>query len=158
MSNTPSDRALELAAQAWCHPKTSDRVMDVELAHAFAEILDGQLVNLAPVAQALLPEPPEVFKDWLAHEMPAGTRIGDPLWWAPRIWRQMRNAVQKRDPLNCYVGRCKCGNLVAATAMGWEGVGDSLKEFADMGLRVELANTEATRGLMSNCACPKAAT
>lgn len=28
------------------------------------------------------------FAEWLAHEMPAGTVIGDPAWWANRIARQ----------------------------------------------------------------------
>ena len=32
------------------------------------------------------------FTKWLAREMPPNTIIGDPLWWAPRIWR----AVHKR--------------------------------------------------------------
>ena len=32
------------------------------------------------------------FTKWLAREMPPNTIIGDPLWWAPRIWR----AVLKR--------------------------------------------------------------
>ena len=27
------------------------------------------------------------FAQWLAREMPPNTIIGDPLWWAPRIWR-----------------------------------------------------------------------
>ena len=30
----------EKAAQAWCKPTTSNKVMDVELAEAFADILD----------------------------------------------------------------------------------------------------------------------
>ena len=43
-----------------------------------------------------LPEPPGPptdeerladFTKWLAREMPPNTIIGDPLWWAPRIWR-----------------------------------------------------------------------
>lgn len=44
------------------------------------------------------PEPPvdeerlADFTKWLAREMPPHTIIGDPLWWAPRIWR----AVHKR--------------------------------------------------------------
>jgi hypothetical protein len=39
------------------------------------------------------PEPPTDeerladFAQWLAREMPPNTIIGDPLWWAPRIWR-----------------------------------------------------------------------
>jgi hypothetical protein len=35
-----SERALELAAQAWCTDKNSGKVMDPDLAEAFAEILD----------------------------------------------------------------------------------------------------------------------
>ena len=40
----------------------------------------------------LPPEPPTDeerladFTKWLAREMPPNTIIGDPLWWAPRIW------------------------------------------------------------------------
>src|SRR3546814_12364608 len=30
------------------------------------------------------------FAEWLATEMPAGTVIGDPKWWADRIARQYR--------------------------------------------------------------------
>lgn len=33
------NKALELAAQAWCTETTSSKVMDVDLAHAFAEII-----------------------------------------------------------------------------------------------------------------------
>lgn len=36
-----SEVALQKAAQAWCTPATSNRVMDPELAEAFADILDG---------------------------------------------------------------------------------------------------------------------
>jgi len=32
------------------------------------------------------------FAQWLAREMPAGTVIGDPQWWAPRI---ARNAIRR---------------------------------------------------------------
>lgn len=35
-----SELAIQKAAQAWCKPITSNKVMDVELAYAFAEILD----------------------------------------------------------------------------------------------------------------------
>ena len=53
------------------------------------------------VARSLATPPPEAptdeerladFTKWLAREMPPNTIIGDPLWWAPRIWR----AVHKR--------------------------------------------------------------
>lgn len=33
------DEALQIAAQAWCDPTTSDRVMDTALAHVFADAL-----------------------------------------------------------------------------------------------------------------------
>ena len=35
-----TEDAMHKAAQAWCKPKTSTKIMDVELAEAFAEILD----------------------------------------------------------------------------------------------------------------------
>lgn len=33
---------------------------------------------------------PEQFKEWLCREMPAGTIIGDPAWWAPRIYEKAK--------------------------------------------------------------------
>lgn len=36
-----SKRAREKAAQAWCTPETKDKVMDPDLAEAFADILDS---------------------------------------------------------------------------------------------------------------------
>lgn len=38
----PTELSREKAAQAWCTPKTSNKVMDVELAEAFADILDKE--------------------------------------------------------------------------------------------------------------------
>ncbi len=35
--------ALQKAAQAWCTPRTERKVMDAELANAFADILDEQI-------------------------------------------------------------------------------------------------------------------
>ena len=35
-----TDLASEKAAQAWCTPKTEKKVLDTELAEAFADILD----------------------------------------------------------------------------------------------------------------------
>ena len=40
--------AREKSAQAWCKPATSDKIFDVELAEAFADILDEVLSDLAP--------------------------------------------------------------------------------------------------------------
>lgn len=39
-------RALRLAAQAWCQEKTSAKVMDTDLAEAFANILETETRNL----------------------------------------------------------------------------------------------------------------
>lgn len=33
------------------------------------------------------------FEEWLIREMPPGTVIGDPKWWAPRILRAARAAL-----------------------------------------------------------------
>ena len=39
----------------------------------------------------------EKFADWLAREMPSGTIIGNPYWWAPRIIRALRPLASKAD-------------------------------------------------------------
>lgn len=40
--------ARQLAAQAWCHPKTSHKVMDHDLCEAFADILVHFPLNGGP--------------------------------------------------------------------------------------------------------------
>ncbi|KGK59611.1 hypothetical protein NC00_01460 [Xanthomonas cannabis pv. phaseoli] len=35
---------------------------------------------------------PELFVQWLEREMPAGTIIGKPAWWAPKLTRALRSA------------------------------------------------------------------
>lgn len=40
-----SEKSLQLAAQAWCTPKTKKIEMNVDLAEAFAEILDGEIAS-----------------------------------------------------------------------------------------------------------------
>lgn len=37
------------------------------------------------------------FADWLAHEMPPGTVISNPRWWAPRIERAIRRLSGQGD-------------------------------------------------------------
>lgn len=48
---TPTEIAMrearELAAQCWCDPETRDRVMDAELAEAFAKRLAPLLLKIA---------------------------------------------------------------------------------------------------------------
>lgn len=46
------------------------------------------------------------FEEWLCKEMPPGTIIGDPSWWAPRIERQVRAALLADAPdVEGLVGR-----------------------------------------------------
>lgn len=40
----------------------------------------------------------KTFEEWLCKEMPPGTIIGDPSWWAPRIERQVRAALLADAP------------------------------------------------------------
>jgi len=42
----------------------------------------------------------ESFETWLAREMPAGTVIGDPAWWAPRILRKAQLQVDPAEMSN----------------------------------------------------------
>ncbi|KOA98625.1 hypothetical protein AE929_09535 [Xanthomonas arboricola] len=48
--------------------------------------------------QATAPQPaaatgvPELFVQWLEREMPPGTIIGKPAWWAPKLARALRSA------------------------------------------------------------------
>lgn len=42
-THEPTERALQLAAAAWCGPNTSHIEMDTRLAHEFAKILDKVL-------------------------------------------------------------------------------------------------------------------
>ena len=41
-------RSLEIAAQCWCDPRTSDREMDAALAEVFAEKLDAEAAEKEP--------------------------------------------------------------------------------------------------------------
>lgn len=41
----------------------------------------------------------ESFADWLAREMPAGTVIGDPAWWAVKIGRAFAAAPASPQPV-----------------------------------------------------------
>jgi len=43
----PTNESIELAAQAWCDPTVSDRVMDGDLAIAFARIIDKVRLPIA---------------------------------------------------------------------------------------------------------------
>lgn len=69
--------------KSWGHPATPE---------AAAAYIDGyraaQQVQAGAGAVA-------AFERWLCSEMPAGTVIGDPKWWAPRI---LRAALSREQP------------------------------------------------------------
>lgn len=50
----PSDESLQAAAQCWCDEETKDRVMDVELAKAFAKRLDLEIERRKIAVEILL--------------------------------------------------------------------------------------------------------
>ncbi len=62
-----SERALQLAATAWTKEKTSDKVMDPDLAEAFAGIIDVLLkephVEFATKAQLVNELATRTFRD-----------------------------------------------------------------------------------------------
>jgi len=39
------------------------------------------------------------FSEWLCREMPAGTIIGDPKWWAPKIVRAVLRGLESAEPV-----------------------------------------------------------
>lgn len=48
----------------------------------------------------------QLFEEWLCREMPAGTIIGDPKWWAPRIAKAaalLAAAPAVREPSSDYL-------------------------------------------------------
>ena len=45
-------------------------------------------------------EAQDQFTLWLQREMPPGTVIGSPTWWAPRIWRAVENAQRTANQPN----------------------------------------------------------
>ncbi|MEQ7866530.1 hypothetical protein ACCP99_08050 [Xanthomonas sp. NCPPB 3443] len=54
----------------------------IEMLEALSEL------QAAPAAAGV----PELFVQWLEREMPPGTIIGKPAWWAPKLARALRSA------------------------------------------------------------------
>lgn len=63
-------------------------------------------------------EPPAEFVEWLCREIPPGTVISDPKWWAPRIYRAMHAAAP--DGPDCFDGHDCEGFQGGCERMGCE--------------------------------------
>lgn len=82
--------------------------------------LAGRIANIrGELQQIAQPHPPaeaqpadQTFAEWLVSEMPAGTVIGDPAWWAGRIARQY---AKRTSPPSAPVG-VECGAMRKALA------------------------------------------
>ena len=71
---------VQLVDLQWWHPTMGCNSLQI--------VVD----NTRAILEATPPPPTDEerladFTKWLAREMPPNTIIGDPLWWAPRIWR-----------------------------------------------------------------------
>lgn len=66
-----------------CCQSDADRNERCGCPDAKASMARQRAAASAPKAELTAPD----FAAWLAREMPAGTVIGDPAWWAPRIAR-----------------------------------------------------------------------
>lgn len=70
----------------------------VALRDALGKPRCGEGITAARASLATHPQPaaatgvPELFVQWLEREMPAGTIIGKPAWWAPKLARALRSA------------------------------------------------------------------
>ena len=52
----------------------------------------------ALAAQPAPSKPPAAFAEWVAREIPPGTIISDPAWWAPKMWRAAMRAHPAAQP------------------------------------------------------------
>ena len=107
-------------------PASPVKQLILRLAGELARLHDSQpsTLDLIDEARAYLsqPEPEEEewysrFADWLEREMPEGTVIGDPLWWASKIADYLARAYLAKpepeatitEPRGCPTpGACSC--------------------------------------------------
>ncbi|MCO6444553.1 MAG: hypothetical protein J5J04_10775, partial [Anaerolineae bacterium] len=78
-----------------------------ELTPAESDVLDSALRKSVKVvarglrepteAQQLSAAPPHEFTQWIRDNMPPNTIIGDPEWWAPRLWQRAIRALAAKE-------------------------------------------------------------
>ena len=95
--------ALFARAEAGAEPDARDEdEYDYEQCFPEHEVEAMKLADAAPVADG------DTFAEWLATEMPSGTIIGNPAWWANRIARQYR--VRSGDAVDAARWRALIGS------------------------------------------------
>jgi hypothetical protein len=72
----------------------------------------------------------ESFEQWLLREMPAGTVIGDPLWWAPKIRKALQHSGEpvawrlRRDGVDYGITVYDKAQVGRYMQDGWQLVGE----------------------------------
>lgn len=75
----------------------SEKILD-ELLDQVQAAISGPLAELREVAAKAVPAVPEQFKEWFLREVPEGTIIGNPEWWADRIAKRFMSAPAPMVP------------------------------------------------------------
>ena len=83
----------ELAARL--RAMTTATMLDEYDMKAAADLIES-MAKRVPLSDDPTPE----FAKWVRDNLPAGTVIGDPDWWVPRLWRAVRNSSTDRPPLS----------------------------------------------------------
>ena len=136
------EETINLALDAWFAGDCSRPHYDehIDQMRAAASVI---VAALSARAQG---EADGTFAEWLAHEMPAGTIIGDPAWWANRIARQYAKRATPAvravdvDGLICALdeisGKCRALRSGGPDPVDLHGLSDALSE------AVEIANEQ----------------
>jgi hypothetical protein len=83
----------------------TERVIAIGTAERVRELLPTMADSLSANPDALARRAPapadeRALAEWIAREMPAGTVIGDPAWWAARIARAAHQAAPAEESTN----------------------------------------------------------
>lgn len=68
----------------------------------------GAMTDVLPTDETVSAQ--TIFAAWLRHEMPPNTIIGDPDWWAPRIFLAVKRTVRGEGELEREIERLKTEN------------------------------------------------
>jgi hypothetical protein len=69
------------------------------------------------VSAPYYPAMPQAFADYMAQQMPPGTVISEPLWWAPRIWRTAMRLYAAPPAANNYHDAARAARHEGISAM-----------------------------------------